>query len=318
MITRSQYQLATGLLVAVSLHGILAAQPVPRAECFPIERLDAAKRQEAEKLLVKALDSEALYTVVGGIKPVSAGFVSLSVGVDGAELDRAGELREIFSTFHCGGEVRFDLHHFARVEGGTAKAPAVKRRLEGVVFNIPSFDSLMRRQKKVFAPWGFTPGANPMEVFMTVEYLETEDRYRGYGLMFGYPADAVEFFVKNTHIPQTRNKENPHAPVERTDKPAPVTPRRFISIPTVASAQGRFVYAVAKDHQETQDDIDLRKRSEPVLAEYRLRRARYIGEGKPGAAEMLRDWFCAGGTGCQPSNAMISPEAQQASGTPRQ
>ncbi|NJM52355.1 MAG: hypothetical protein HC846_02550 [Blastocatellia bacterium] len=47
-----------------------------RTECFPFERLPPEKRKKAEDLLLKALDSEALYTIVGGLKPMSSGFAS--------------------------------------------------------------------------------------------------------------------------------------------------------------------------------------------------------------------------------------------------
>lgn len=302
MISRSQYQIAAAFLAALAC---AAAQAVPRARCFPVEDLPEALRPEAARVLLQALDSEALYTVAGGLKPMSGGFVNVQAGVDGSGLDRAHALREIFAACQCGGEIRFELHHFARVQAG---APAV-RTLEGVVFNVPAFASLLRRRRDVFAPWGFTPNANPMEVLMTVEYLETGDRYRGYGLMFGYPDVAVEFFVKNTPIPQTRNRTSPHAPAARGKERARIAPRRFISIPTVAGATGRFVYAVPADHQESPEDAELRKRAEPILAEYRRRREKYIGEGKPGVVELLRDWFCSGEASCAPSHASFGGKA---------
>ena len=52
-----------------------------RAECFPFEDLPAEQRKRAEELLLKALDGEALYTIVGGIKPMSSGFQSFQMTV---------------------------------------------------------------------------------------------------------------------------------------------------------------------------------------------------------------------------------------------
>lgn len=41
------------------------ANAVPRQECFPLESLAKEDRSLSERLLLDALDSEALYTLVG-------------------------------------------------------------------------------------------------------------------------------------------------------------------------------------------------------------------------------------------------------------
>ena len=57
-------------------------QEVSRSECFPFEKLTPEKRIKAEALLLKALDGEALYTIIGGLKPMSSGFHSLRLQVN--------------------------------------------------------------------------------------------------------------------------------------------------------------------------------------------------------------------------------------------
>lgn len=49
---------------------IQTIEPIPRATFLPIESLTAESKKLSEELLLAALDSEALYTIVGQIKPV--------------------------------------------------------------------------------------------------------------------------------------------------------------------------------------------------------------------------------------------------------
>jgi hypothetical protein len=63
------------VILILSLSGSVFCQ---RAECFPFEKLSTEKRQKAENLLLKALDSESLFTIVGGLKPMSSGFAAFS------------------------------------------------------------------------------------------------------------------------------------------------------------------------------------------------------------------------------------------------
>jgi hypothetical protein len=91
-----------------------------------------------------------------------------------------------------------------------------------------------------------------------VERMPKLDRHRGYGLLFGYPVHAVDFFVAVADEPREGGK------------PAP---RRFVQIPTFASPTGRFVYAVPPDAPDRPEDLALRARTEPVLARWRELRA---------------------------------------------
>ena len=45
---------------------------------------------------------------------------------------------------------------------------------------------------------------------------------------------------------------------------------------------------------ENEADRRILAKAKAVLDDYRGRRERYIGEGKPGVVELLRDWFCDG------------------------
>lgn len=274
----------------------LAAQqpgPSPSTECFPFERLPAGLRPRAEETLLKALDGEALYTIAGGLKPMSSGFVSASIAMDAPDLAETEALRQVLNAWTCGGELAATVHHFARVFEG-------KRALEAVVFHRPSLRALLTRHAAHFAQYGLTPSADPAEVVMTVEYDPTPARLRGYGYLFGYPDYAVDFFVQASITQQEREK-SPTPGVEA------LVPRDFISLPT-ARGERRFVYAVPKGHVANDADRQLRLATEAMYADYSARRARHIkGDSPAGVLALVREWFDDGKGDVRPSNALKVP-----------
>ncbi|MCI0561613.1 MAG: hypothetical protein MN733_24250, partial [Nitrososphaera sp.] len=88
---------------------------VPRCECFPTERLPANLRAKSEALLLKALDSEALYTIIGGLKPMSSGFASFKFSVERPDLAQIEETRRLLSVWRCGDNLYADVQHFAAI-----------------------------------------------------------------------------------------------------------------------------------------------------------------------------------------------------------
>lgn len=321
----SSVKIFGGILLALCcLSAGARAQSVSRAECFAFETLPVDERKRAEELLLKALDSEALYTIVGNIKPMSSGFQNFQIQVQlpriefaeaekvpkalvgkkaedltadekrrlnqakqAAErrqtLDKINETRRIFERWRCGDEIFADVYHFDRVFDG-------KRFLEAVVFSRPRLRRMLGEKSDFFSRWGITTDSHPLEILYAVDRDETGARFGGYGYLFGYPDYAVQFFV------EAAGRE------EFTGK---FVERDFLSIPTVASEKNGFVYAVPKNYAEQEVDKDLRARAERIYTSYKKRRAEYIGEGKKGASEMLRDWFCDSKNMCSPSGAKI-------------
>lgn len=298
----------------------LQAQNASRKDCFSFEKLPPEQRQKAETLLLKALDGESLYTLVGGLKPMSSSFQSFEVDVNlprletaeaekiiaalgakkaedlsaeeksrlsqakraierGQSLTRIAEMKMIFEHWRCGDEIYADMQHYAQTYEG-------KRHFDTVVFSRPSLRKMIAEKTDFFSRLGIVPESHPLEVLYAVEYNQTSARFGGYGYLFGYPDYAVRFFVQSSDEEKFTGKF-----VERS----------FISLPTFAG-ENRFVYAVPKGYIETETDKTLRKKTENIFNEYKRRRAQYIGEGKKGAVEMLRDWFCVSPESCSPSN----------------
>lgn len=263
--------------------GVPSASPgasTPRAGCFPFERLPAPERAKAEELLLRALDSEALYTIVGGIKPMSSGFGQMRFPVRSIDLAQLEERRRILAHFRCGDDYYATQHYFAQTFNA-------ERSFDAVIFNVPRVEAMLRERQSFWRVFGITPNSHPLEVLMVTEHDATSRRNIGYGYLFGYPEYAVNFFAEAA---------------DRETRTGTFVERDFLSLPTF-TGERRFVYAVPKGYREAEIDRALRERAAPVLEAYRERRARYIGEGKLGVVALLRDWFDDGRGGCSPQNA---------------
>lgn len=291
------------LLLAAALAA--AAPAVRPADCFPVEQLGGSERAEAEALFLRILDSEALYTVAGGLKPVSSGFVRLTARADAGALPEVDRQRRLLAHFRCGDAVFATVHHFRALHEAPDGGGRV-RYFDGIVMAPAAVRRTVARYEAEFAALGVSPHSHPMEVLLAVESADEAARWRGYGRLFGYPAEAVEFFV--------------HAGVRQRET-GQLEPRRFVLLPTFARPDRGLVYAVAADAPETGADAALRQAVEATLADYRQRRARYVGPGKPGVARLLRDWFCPDRRGCRlpaPAQAMSGSRKERSSPSRRQ
>jgi len=197
-------------------------------------------------------------------------------------LEKIDLTRKILEKWRCGDEIFADVEHFAREFDG-------KRFLDAVVFSRPKLRRMLGEKTDFFSRWGITENSHPLAVLYAVEYEKTTARNAGYGYLFGYPDNAVRFFV------EAANEE---------DLTGRFVERGFVSIPTFARETNAFVYAVPKNYTEMETDKILRARAERILSAYKKRRAEYIGAGKKGVVEMLRDWFCDNQK-CSPENARL-------------
>lgn len=101
------------------------------------------------------------------------------------------------------------------------------------------------------------------------------DRWRGYGYLFGYPADAVDFFIEAG------------LSAEDDSEVGPGKDRRFIQIPTHAAESGRFTYAVPLDHVRSAGDEALASEANLILAAYTEHRGR-MGDARAMTFELRR------------------------------
>ena len=262
------------------------APAVPPAACFPVEALTPADRRVAEQLLLHLGDGEALYTLAGGIKPLSSDVADLQLRVaptvDTVALARLDQLRRVTAALHCG-EIGAFVQLFAapqrRADSTLVRSSAV------VLYHRRSLRALVERQAPFFAALGVTPAADPRDLVEAVEHAERAPRWRGYGHLFGYPDDAVDFFVR--------------AGLEG-DRTGQLVPRDFRRIETVRKyPEGRdgpavlsaFVYAGPKGAPEGEGDRRLRTAAAPAYARYVRERARFVTADSTGAVALWRAWL---------------------------
>jgi len=260
--------------------------PVAETRCFPVESLAPADRAVADKVLLEFSDREGLYTIATGLKPISSDVRDLSFRiaptVDSVALERVDQMRRVSDALSCG-----ELTTFVQVF--TATSPGrerdVMRNATMVIAHRASVRALIVRQRAYFAALGVTPQTEPRDVVAAVENAPRAERWRGYGLLFGYPDEAVDFFVR--------------AGIEG-DSTKRIVPRDFRRIETFHKfpetrggppVTSSFVYAVPKGAAESEGDRALSSAAAPIYARYVVQRGRFVQADSSGAVRLWRDWL---------------------------
>jgi hypothetical protein len=259
------------------------AAGVPRADCFPTDKLPPALQQKSESLLLRALDTEALFTIAGDLKPMSS-FMEYRIPLSSLDLSDLETARRALAVWRCGDGLFADVHHFTQPHDGKLYA-------EAAVWNRRALAAVIASHARFFRPYGITPSTHPMEVAMTIEFDPGVSRFRGYGYLYGYPDYAVDFFVSAEEIQHKTGQK---------------VPREIVSVPTYTRETGLYAWAAPTGHKENDVDRQIKAKAAVILSEYRSRRPRYIGPGKPGVVLLLRDWFDDGKGRCAPENAMTA------------
>jgi hypothetical protein len=252
------------------------------------DQLSATDRVLADSMLALALDQEAIYTILGRIKPVSSiGFsfkyplardssqVAGTHEVVDLQPDSIRQFLDEIEQWHritnrlSSEELVFMLLPFRKTYGED-------RYLQLLVCRPDLMDSTIAAHQSFFAQWGFTPETDPRTLITALEFEEMADRYRAYGYLFGYPKYAVDFFVE-AHQHQEQGGE--------------FVKRDFFHIPVFEREQGRFTYAIPKGHQPDQIDSLIYSRSLQILNKYKTNRECYVKENKFDLANFLKDWY---------------------------
>jgi len=209
---------------------------------------------DAFSLLRGAADHEALYTLAGGLKPMSTGIWRGSFVVEEPDLDDLRSIRAALAplrndTWYA------DVQVFDNIHDG-------ERSVHAFVVHRGAMARMIDRFSAFWSPWGVTPCTHPSEVVAVVDRMPKADRWRGYGYLFGYPADAVDFFVEAGLAAEDGREVGSGKD------------RRFVQIPTYAAETGRFAYAVPPDHVASPADEALAIEADRILAAYAERRPR--------------------------------------------
>lgn len=243
--------------------------------------LSEADRHLADSLLTLGLDREGLFTIAAPVKPMSNILtLYLPVLIDSV---RSGEPdMAVLQPGHQ--ELLSRLHRIAAVvrtnEWKLVVVPyrhvqGLSRVVEVSVVRPALLDTVLNTHGAFWGQWGFVAGSDPGVVITTVENAPRYDRWRGYGYLFGYPGDAVSFFVDAGR---------------KQDSTKNLVARTFFQIPTWADSTGRFVYAIPRDAVPGRADSVLLRRSRSVLEAYRdIRPAFARPDGTLRALDLVRD-----------------------------
>jgi hypothetical protein len=227
-----------------------------------------------DSVLTVGLNTEALYTLISNVKPVSSIGFSKSYPIAKDSLSKDGdkwvtpissdsivkslqELDFIHQVCHklSNDSVTFVFIPFKKPYKG-------KRNYQLLAVRNSRFKALLHEKTAFFAQWGFTQHVAIQTVLTAIEFEQKHDRYRAYGYLFGYPEYAIDFFVS-----ASLQEEESDVFVER----------EFIHLPVMIEKNGYFTYAVPVNHQRNEEDEKLLKQTEAVLNNFRKTKAAFIG-----------------------------------------
>jgi len=249
---KSRFLILAVLLFAASLPMLAwgcAARPLNSADRdAPLTSVEETSR--FRELLTTALEREALYTLVGGLKPLSTGFWQGEMTVEGADLAELVRVRRALAplrdeTYYA------DMQVFATAHDG-------KRTIEAYVVHRASLAAMIEREQEFWSPLGIAPCTHPAEVVAVVDRLPQAQRWRAYGMLFGYPRYAIDFFVDATERGRASDAEM-----------GPGVDREFLHIPTASAETGHFTWAVPMGHTERVEDRAIRRMADRILIEFR-------------------------------------------------
>jgi hypothetical protein len=278
-----------GLLLfgALALPSATQAQSSPaRESCFAVERMPARERAIAVAMLRAASDGEGLYTLAGGLKPVSSDFLTVTwtvaPTVDSVALDSLAAIRRVAAALHCG-PVSVQVLEYA----ATYTRPDSSRYRVADVFLVHR-DGLQRTLSQHAAFWqqlGVADGADGASVLSAVETAPRAARWRGFGHLFGYPDAAVAFFVEAGES-QARTGTFVRRDFRRIE-----TFRKFPDREGEPPTLSSFVYAVPLGAAPTAADSALEAAAASIMRRYRELRARFAAEEGEGIVALWREWI---------------------------
>jgi TPR repeat protein len=244
--------------------GELSAQPVLRLR----PGAEVADVAAANRMFARLLDSVGLYTIIGGLKPMSD-----IMAWDNRLTYNLEEDRKRRADYDAAlGAVESDTIK-ARVLWGTGN----RGKSGGLfVFRTDLVRATILAHPQVFQPEDIAPNF-PVEALMRrLETRAFSNLSRVQGLLYGFPPYAVDFFC------------NPH----RSGQPIGIgQDRKGITIPCYA-ARSDFVYVIPIDNEPAPEDREIQSTAASILAEYRQRRPRYEQtNGELAALNLINDWY---------------------------
>jgi hypothetical protein len=230
--------------------------------------------QLADSLAKQTLEREGLFTVLGGLKPIST-VEHVQFPIDTLEKNLLNQehafqqLQLLQGSLNVLSDERigFILVPFKAVHGAS-------RSFQLLVYNQKSIQRTIETYPEFFTKRAILPTTDAQALLMMTEFEEKWDRFRAYGYLFGYPLHAVDFFVR--------------AAMEE-DATGQFVKRSFFQIPVASSETGRFVYALPENLEPLAVDLELKRKAGELLEVYkRIRDAHMVKESDYPFLELLK------------------------------
>jgi hypothetical protein len=273
------------LIALVTLFILLVSCQQKDVQTQHLSGTTADEQHLLDSILQFGLDREALFTILGDVKPMSSviSFYYPIANDDSTRRTRA-DIVDRATHGHYLDEIRavqrlmngLELPDLRFIVVPYQNAQDDKRILQVSAVRISLLDSLLQKQEGFFGQFGLVPGADPNVVASVIENAGVYERYRGYGYLFGYPDHAVDFFVEASLALNTSGD---------------FVERRFFNMPSHAG-QGYFVYANPADYAPTSVDSTIYYRAEALLSRYEDLRSQYLNaDSTVQAYRLLQDFY---------------------------
>jgi len=283
-----------GALMVFFLSSLAEATPLSRLDCFPIEKLPVALQKTATEILQRSLDTEGLYTLVGDIKPAS-NFLEFHVDYSlpkesskrRAQEKQRASIKKILPALRCGGDLETVILSFKNRHENSQHYGLVN-------VNVKELKKKVAEHADFFKSIGWNgkigEGFSSHEIVRLVENASHFDRYRGYGLIFGYPEYAVNFFVEAAKSQAQTGK---------------LVAREFITVPVFERSGRLFVWVTPVGYQAGPIDEDILERARPILAAYRIKRRKVMrDDSRYTVMDLIRDFYATSDTEVDPHRAV--------------
>lgn len=251
-------------------------KPTEYENCFNLSALEKEDRVLADSLLYNSLNNTGLHTFTSTLKPMSD-ITSYKWQVepeDGddhpsvAFIDEYAQLNRIADAISCGPLVTV-LTPFKKLYDG-------ERYVQMRVYRSDAVNRVLKEYPKFWSQWTFAEGSNPGIILQTMEYESSNNRFQGYGYLYGYPGHAVNFFVEAA---------------ESESETGEFVSRDFIQMPVVSGRTGMFVYAVPEGHEMNESDEAIEAEAQENVRRFNERAPEYYEGDVFDAESFLRDLF---------------------------
>lgn len=217
----------------------------------------------ADSLIHLVLQQEGLFTLYGGLKPIST-VQHFSYDIDslsGNYLNKQSVANNLLILSNSlkllnNDTIGYTVIPFKAIHGK-------KRTFEILIYHKASIRKLISDKSEFFLKRGILPTDNIEKILAIYEFEDKYDRYRAYGHLFGYPDHAVDFFVEASRI---------------QDNGGDFVKRDFYQIPVANRQEGRFVYAVPHGCEPQEVDEKLKWDAGILLSRFQSDWESYITE----------------------------------------